>query len=292
MKAMPMPSKFALLIHGGAGVLIDSDYAAERAHMQGLAERGKAMLTDGASAMDVVTEMVRDLESSGLYVAGKGASPNNVGCFELDAAIMDGATRKAGSIAALRGFISPIKAARAVMEQTHHVMLAGRGAEEFAGQQGLERVESVNDYYTPAAAPDDRDIPTGTVGCVALDQSGNLAAATSTGGTLNKMEGRVGDTPIIGSGTWADDVVAVSCTGQGEFFLRDATAKDVSARMHYAGESLQSATDNAIAAVGAFGGEGGLIAVDKDGNIAQPFNSPGMKRAVVHSDGSITVDVK
>ena len=287
-----MPSKFALLIHGGAGILAKGDYATETAHMRALAERGKAMLADGASAIDVVTEMVRDLESSGLYVAGKGASPNNVGCFELDAAIMDGHSRKAGSIAALRGFISPIKAARAVMEQTRHVMLAGRGAEEFAGQQGLERVQSVNDYYTPAAAPDDRDFPTGTVGCVALDRSGKMAAATSTGGTLNKMEGRIGDTPIIGSGTWADQTVAVSCTGQGEFFLRDATAKDVSARMQYASESLQSAAANAIASVGALGGEGGLIAVDRDGNIAQPFNSPGMKRAVVHSDGSITVEVK
>ena len=286
-----MSQTFALLLHGGAGVLADRSHDRECGHMRTLAEAGKAMLERGEAALDVVTEIVRQLETSGLYVAGKGASPNQAGRYELDAAIMDGATRKAGAVAALTGFVSPVRAARTVMDETRHVMLAGRGAERFCGMHDLERVVSVNDYYTPAAAPDTRDIATGTVGCVALDTSGRLAAATSTGGTLNKLEGRVGDSPILGAGCWADGHVAVSCTGQGEFFLREATAKDVSARMAYGGVSLDEAARAAIDGVGALGGEGGLIAVDRHGNLAQPFNSPGMKHAAVHADGRITVDV-
>jgi L-asparaginase/beta-aspartyl-peptidase (threonine type) len=286
-----MGQTYALLLHGGAGVLAARSYDPERTHMRELAEAGKAMLESGKTALDVVTEIVRRLEASGLYVAGKGASPNQAGRYELDAAIMDGATQKAGAVAALTGFVSPVHAARAVMEKTRHVMLAGRGAERFAGLQELERVESVNDYYTPAAAPDTRDIATGTVGCVALDVSGRIAAATSTGGTLNKLEGRVGDSPILGAGCWADGHVAVSCTGQGEFFLRKATAKDVSARMAYGGQGLAEAAQGAIADIGTMGGEGGLIAVDARGNLAQPFNSPGMKRAAVYPDGRITVEV-
>ena len=286
-----MAQTYALLLHGGAGVLADRSYDPEINHMRELAEAGKAMLERGDAALDVVTEIVRRLEASGLYVAGKGASPNKAGRYELDAAIMDGATQKAGAVAALTGYVSPVHAARKVMDETRHVMLAGRGAERFAGMQDLERVESVNDYYTPAAAPDDREIATGTVGCVALDTSGRLAAATSTGGTLNKLEGRVGDSPIIGAGCWADGHIAVSCTGQGEYFLRQATAKDVSARMAYGGQTLAEAASASIADVAALGGEGGLIAVDSQGNLASPFNSPGMKRACVGPDGRIDVSV-
>ena len=287
-----MSKPYALLLHGGAGVLAERSYDREETHMRELAETGKAMLESGESALDIVTEIVRRLEASGLYVAGKGASPNQAGRYELDAAIMDGPSRRAGSIAALTGYVSPIWGARKVMEETPHVMLAGRGAERFAASHGLERVEFVNDYYTPAAAPDARDIATGTVGCVALDTQGRLAAATSTGGTLNKLEGRVGDCPIIGSGTWADDRVAISCTGQGEFFMRTSTAKDVAARMAYGGQSLEAACRDALGDVAALGGEGGIIAVDAEGGLAQPFNSPGMKRAAVHPDGSVTVGVQ
>ena len=286
-----MSQTYALILHGGAGVLADHDYSAEREHMRHLAERAEGRLAAGDHAMDIVCDVIADLEASGLYVAGKGASPNRAGRYELDAAIMHGPTRKAGSIAALTGFVSPIGVARAVMEDTPHVMLAGQGACEFAGLQDFQRVDSVNDYYTPAAAPDDREIPTGTVGCVALDIHGELVAGTSTGGTLNKMEGRVGDCPIIGAGTWADDQVAVSCTGQGEFFLRTATARDLAARVAYGGLDLTNATDAALGEVGGLGGEGGIIAVDRSGNVAHPFKSPGMKRAVVQAGKPVIVAV-
>lgn len=279
-------------LHGGAGALADKDYAAETGHMSEIAAWARDALNAGDRALDVVCEAVRRLEESGLYVAGKGASPNRAGRYELDAAIMDGSTRNAGAVSALEGYVSPITAARRVMEETPHVLIAGSGAAHFAHEQGLEKVLYAPGYYTPAAAPDDRAIPTGTVGAVALDLSGRLAAATSTGGTLNKVWGRVGDTPIIGSGTWADGRAAVSCTGQGEFFMRANAAADVSARMRYAGETLDSAVGGALDDVAALGGEGGMIAVDASGHVCAIFNSPGMKRALVHADGWIETAFK
>ncbi len=280
------------ILHGGAGVLAERSYEAEEAHMAELAEQAKRSLADGSSAMDVVCAAVRALEISGLYVAGKGSSPNSAGRFELDASVMDGPSRKAGAVAALEGFVSPIDAARAVMDRSVHVMLAGAGAAAFAEDHGLEHVEDPQSYYTPAGAPDRRIIPTGTVGAVALDLTGRLASATSTGGTLNKLWGRVGDTPIIGSGTWADERVAVSCTGQGEYFMRANAAADVSARVRYGGEALDAAVKGALDDVAHLGGEGGIIAVDSEANVSAQFNSPGMKRAIVHADGTLEVAVK
>lgn len=288
---MPDP-RCVFVLHGGAGVLAERAYDREEAHMAKLAETARASLYAGASALDVVCAAVRALETSGLYVAGKGASPNQAGRYELDASVMDGPSRRAGAVAALEGFVSPIDAARAVMEHTPHVLLAGSGAARFAAEQGLETVEDAPSYYTPAAAPDDRAIPTGTVGAVALDVNGRLAAATSTGGTLNKVWGRVGDTPIIGSGTWADERTAVSCTGQGEYFMRANAAADVSARVRYKSENLSDAVKGALDDVAHLGGQGGIIAVDAGGAVSAQFNSPGMKRALVHIDGRIEVAVK
>ena len=192
--------------------------------MRGLIEAGRDRLNAGAAALDVVVETIQALEASGFYVSGRGASPNTDGIFELDASLMHGPSRRAGAVATLVGFKSPITAARAVMEKTSHVMLAGSGAAAFAAAQGLEPIADPDAWFTPAwrelsASPD-----TGTVGCLALDERGELAAGTSTGGVFGKRPGRVGDSPIPGAGMWADDHVAVSCTGQGEMFIRAAVA--------------------------------------------------------------------
>lgn len=282
----------AMVLHGGAGVLAKKSYEREVTHMRGLAARGKAMLNDGRSALDVVETIVYELEVSGLYVAGKGSSPNTDNRYELDAAIMDGETRNAGAVAAMEGFVSPVMAARKVMESTPHVMLAGWGANRLAEREGLDRVEDPESYYVPAAVPDGRAYATGTVGCVALDAQGRLAAATSTGGTLKKTPGRVGDCPLIGAGTWADQDIAVSCTGQGEFFIRSLAAGTVAARIRYLHESPEEAAQWALKDVKRLGGDGGIIAVGRDGRIATPYNSEGMKCAVLHADGRITAGVQ
>jgi len=282
--------RFSLALHGGAGSAPGHDYGVEIAHMRGLVEAARDRLAAGARALDVAAEAVVALEASGLYIAGRGASPNAAGAYELDACLMDGSSGRAGSVAALQGFESPIQAAQAVMDRTPHVMLAGEGAMAFARSQGLKEIEDPSTWFTQAGAFESNHppaLPTGTVGCVVRDSDGRLAAATSTAGVFGKMPGRIGDSPLIGAGAWADDTVAVSCTGQGEYFIRTAVAVQIAHRMRFGGESLDSAAAAAIRGVAELGGDGGLIAVDRDGRVTMPFASDGLKRAALLPDGTI-----
>ncbi len=289
-----MTGRPALILHGGAGARRERDYTREIAHMGEVVAAMKARLDSGVSALDVAVEATVLLEDSGLYVAGRGASPNLAGAYELDASLMDGSTRKAGAVAALQGFRNPVVAARAVMDRTPHVMLAGEGASLFAFDQGLEPIADEAAWFTRAGQGEDNHPPGtlshGTVGCCVLDREGRLAAATSTAGVFGKMSGRVGDTPIPGAGSWADGRVAVSGTGQGEYFIRVAACAQVSWRVG-AGQTLAEAGRAVIEEIGDMGGDGGLIALDRDGNITAPFNSQGMKRAWLTPDGEIGVEV-
>lgn len=287
-------SRPALVLHGGAGARRSKNYDREVVHMREVVQAMTARLNAGASALDVAVEAVVMLEDSGLYVAGRGASPNLDGRYELDASLMDGATQKAGAVAALQGFRNPVIAARVVMEKTPHVMLAGQGAADFARDQKLEPVTDTDSWFTHAGQGEDNHPPGtlahGTVGCVVLDEKGRLAAATSTAGVFGKMPGRVGDTPIPAAGTWADGHAAVSCTGQGEYFIRTAAAAQTAWRVA-ANQPLGQAARAVVDQIDAMGGDGGLIALDRHGNRTDPFNSQGMKRAWLDVSGEIGVEV-
>lgn len=279
-------SNFAIALHGGAGPVPGRDYAATEAHLTDLARNCESQLAGGGSALDVVEFAVAELESCGLYVAGKGSAPNSAGYVELDASIMHGPSREAGAVAAVVGVVNPVRVARGVMEKTSHVMLAGRGALAFAREHGFELVDDADSYYVlpiGVTAEDVTEQKHGTVGAVVLDQSGALAAATSTGGTFMKLEGRVGDTPLIGPGTWANDDVAISFTGTGEHIIRAGGALAIAAQFK-AGATLPQAIAAVLAEIKRLGGDAGVIAVTKSGDIEMHYNSDGMKRAAVGKD--------
>lgn len=310
--------KTMFVMHGGAGTITRKSMTPEmeqqyRADLEKALRTGHDILAKGGSSLDAVEASIRVLEDSPLFNAGKGAVFTHEGKNELDASIMDGKTLKAGAVAGVTIIRNPISAARAVMEKSKHVMMAGRGAELFATKMGLEIVdpsyfwterrwkalqqELLDEQKPPSEKPRADATPVdpttveikkfGTVGALALDQNGNLAAGTSTGGMTNKMYGRIGDSPIIGAGTFADNnSCAVSGTGDGEYFIRLGVARDIAALMSYRGMSVQQAGDEVIQKqLTALGGEGGAIILDAKGNFAMPFNSEGMYRGWIGDDG-------
>lgn len=302
--------KYAIAIHGGAGTILKSAMtsALQSQYEQGLKtalDKGLAILEGGGDAVDAVEAAVIALEDFELFNAGKGSVFNHEGRHEMDAAIMNGKDLSAGAVSGISNVKNPVSLAKAIMQKSEHVMLFGKGAEAFAQQQHLA-FEPDEYFYNESRYQqwqealkegrvqlDHSDKKFGTVGAVALDKNGHLAAATSTGGMTNKKYGRVGDSPIIGSGTYANDATcAVSCTGHGELFIRTVVGHDISCLMEYKGLSLKEACDVLVHdKLIKINGEGGLVAVDKDGNMALPFNSEGMYRAFAHSDGSRAVKI-
>jgi len=278
--------EFSIAIHGGAGTITRKNMTPgkENAYRSKLKETlnvGYSILNKGGTSLDAVEATIRIMENSELFNAGKGAVFTNAGTNELDASIMDGRNLKAGAVARVKTVKNPISAARKVMEETWHVMLSGDGADKFAKEQGLDIVDP-SYFYTQRRWESLKKIQVekhGTVGCVALDKHGNLAAGTSTGGLTNKRWGRVGDSPIIGAGTYANNqTCAVSGTGQGEYFIRGNVAYDVSAIMEYKGKSVGEAAQNVIRKLSDMGGNGGIITMDSKGDISMPFNTAGMYR--------------
>lgn len=285
-------NQYAFALHGGAGPVAGRNYDRVEAHLRDLAQQCKDMLSQGRPALDVVEIAVAELEASGLYVAGRGSAPNSAGYVELDASIMHGPTRAAGGVAVIRDFVSPIRVARGVMEKTSHVLLAGSGAAEFGRKHGFEEVSNPDKFYVvPVGVTRDEMLQSdahGTVGAVALDQSGAMAAATSTGGTFGKLEGRVGDTPLIGPGTWADDHVAISCTGIGEHIIRAGGAVSIACAFKN-GVPLQKAVQDMLDEVARLGGDAGVIAVSRNSEIVSLYNSDGMKRASASAEQPLHV---
>jgi L-asparaginase / beta-aspartyl-peptidase len=300
---------FTLVIHGGAGnygSMPADQVELRRAAMTKSIQAGYKILKGGGTSLDAVEASIRVMEDSGLFDSGRGAYYTKEGVPEMDAAIMDGRTLGAGSVASVKHIANPIHLARLVMEKTPHVLLVGDGAEEFAKSQGIELVSPYYFYterewnrFKKAKEAEDkkktsalrRDQEHGTVGAVALDQAGNLAAGTSTGGTVMKMPGRVGDSPIIGAGTYANNAsCAVSGTGTGEYYMRNVVASDICARVRYLHVSLDQAADDVVMKeLVEQHGDGGVIALDPHGNVATPFNTTGMMNATVRADGTITL---
>ncbi|WP_207774304.1 isoaspartyl peptidase/L-asparaginase family protein [Sphingobacterium corticibacter] len=320
--AIAQQDTYVMAIHGGAGTILKTnmtdsmELAYKDALKQALLAGHRVLQQEGGTSLDAVEAAVKVLEENPLFNAGKGAVFTHDGKNELDAAIMDGKTLNAGAVAGVTNVKSPIQAARAVMQHSPHVMMVGAGAEQFAKEQGLEMVDpsyfytkerwqglqkarvldslaTQLDHDAQSNIPEVyKDYKYGTVGAVAVDRAGNLAAATSTGGMTNKRYGRVGDTPIIGAGNYADNnTVAVSCTGWGEFFIRSVAAYDVSARMLYGGLSIAEAAIAVIQSVGELGGDGGLIAINKQGEVAMPFSTAGMYRGTIKADGTVDIQI-
>jgi beta-aspartyl-peptidase (threonine type) len=296
-------SGFALALHGGAGTLRRGDMDAEgaasyRAGLRRALIAGRDVLAGGGGALDAVTASVCALEDDPLFNAGRGAVFTRAGTQEMDAAVMDGRERRAGAVAGIFGPKNPVLAARAVMEHSPHVLLVGDGVMAFCRDVGLAFAEP-SYFFTEArwralqdtlaqADGDDEARRHGTVGAVARDRSGDLAAATSTGGMTGKLPGRVGDSPIVGAGTYADNATcAVSATGHGEFFIRYAAAHEIAARIAHASQPLARAAGAVVAELGRIGGSGGLVAVGRDGTVALPFNWAGMYRGYVQDDGIV-----
>ncbi len=305
--------KHTIAIHGGAGTLVKGQMTSEKeiAYRQALTEAldaGYAILAHGGSALDAVETAVMCLENCPLFNAGKGSVFTAEGSHEMDASIMDGKTRKAGAVSLVTGIKNPVALARAVMEKSDHVFLAGEGAMVFAKKLGYaievpayfydgfrynqwQEIKGSESFQLDHSTA--KESKFGTVGAVALDKEGNIAAATSTGGMTNKKWGRVGDSPMIGAGTYANNkTCAISCTGSGEFFIRGVVAYDVSCLMEYKGMSLEDAANEVIhKRILDLGGDGGLIAVDQHGNIALPFNTEGMYRGYKKANGVCAVEI-